>query len=248
MKTSKTKRTKKPTCPKCGSPLRIAEADPSGRPMCTSASCAYVGAATKTPPAAKWGEREDAHLSAVKKWLSEGRTRKEIEAIKADPALLYKCCGYAPSAWKRAAAILEQELHDRDLRAEGVTAKRTRGKMAAEANATPATPTPDLETEIIRILNRDFQNTKAHPTAAAFYQAHVINGRSMTGLSSAKGWKLRTMKKRKADIEAHLSRTFRTPVDLNTFKCVQRKSGRIVYIDPGIIERTHGDDATRPQD
>lgn len=114
-------------------------------------------------------------------------------------------------------------------------------KKKAPSEKKTATPTAELESEIIRLLSRDFPNTKAHPTAAAFWQEHFINGRSMRGLSDAKGWKIRTMKKRKADIRDHLRRTFGMDFNLDDFKNVRRKSGRITYTDPAIIERTHAD-------
>lgn len=66
----------------------------------------------------------------------------------------------------------------------------------------PATPTAELESEIIRILSRDFSNLKAPPTATDFYYQYVVNIRTMAGLHRANGWALRTMKKRKADLSS----------------------------------------------
>lgn len=111
----------------------------------------------------------------------------------------------------------------------------------------PATATAELESEIIRILSRDFSNLKARPTATDFYHEYVISTRTMAGLHRAKGWALRTMKKRKADIEAHLTRTLGMTVDLDTLRGAPRKAGRLTYKDPTIIERT-ASDATQPDE
>jgi len=111
-----------------------------------------------------------------------------------------------------------------------------------ESASQPATATDRLEAEIIRILSRDFPNIKARPTATEFYQEHIINGRTMAGLARAKGWKTRTMKARKANIETHLTQKLGMPVDLDKLKTAPRKSGKIIYTDPGVIERTYSDD------
>lgn len=152
-------------------------------------------------------------------------------------------------AWRRRtyeAGIfaIGRELDRRKLATAAPAPAKTK---AAPPRPAPASPTAELEAEIIRILNRDFPNLKARPTASELYQEHVINGRTMTGLARAKGWKVRTMKARKADIKAHLTRTLNTPVDLNALRTAPRKGGRIVYTDPGVIERTHGNDTRRDE-
>ncbi len=103
-----------------------------------------------------------------------------------------------------------------------------------------ASPTRELEAEIIRALNSGFSNDKARPTASEFYHEYVIQSRTMAGLERAKGWKLRTMRLRKARIETYLFKKFGVHVDLDVFRNVARKSGKIIYTDPKIIEETHG--------
>lgn len=128
-----------------------------------------------------------------------------------------------------------------------VLAEQERARTADQAitrahtGSAPATATAQLESEIIRILNHDFPDLKARPTASEFYQEHVINGRSMAELANVKNWKLRTLKSRKFTISKHLSRKFGMPVDLNELRTAPRKSGRITYTDPHMIERTHSD-------
>ena len=117
-----------------------------------------------------------------------------------------------------------------------------------ESASQPATATDRLEAEIIRILSRDFPNIKARPTATEFYQEHIINGRTMAGLARAKGWSTRTMKARKANIETYLTQKLGMPVDLDKLKTAPRKSGKIVYTDPGVIERTYSDDTQHNKD
>lgn len=139
MQTMKPKdRKKKPTCPKCGSPLRIVEADPRGRPWCEKPGCGYVGAATKTPPPAKWGPREDAHLVAVKKWLAdEWRDDTEIEAMLAPDsyAAAARAFGQSSLAWEEGRAILKAELKARRERDKGRPVERAGDKCEAKPDA-----------------------------------------------------------------------------------------------------------------
>jgi hypothetical protein len=264
------------TCPDCGSPLRIPDADPEGRPECTRPpfGCGYVGAATRTPAPPKWGPREDAHLAAVEKWLAdEWRDDTEIEAMldtsgkEYEDAAGRKMTGYELAArafgacglaYTKRRAILKAELKTRREQDKGRHVQRTGDKVeamaptkarAAKVMPEAATPTAQLESEIIRILNRDLTHDKARPTASELYQEHIINGRTMAGLARAnEKWAVRTMKKRKADMEAHLTETLHMPVDLDAFRTTRRKSGRIVYTDPGVIERTHSDETDRDED
>jgi len=125
--------------------------------------------------------------------------------------------------------------------------EKTKAPAASEPEAA-ASPTAKLEAEIIRILNRDFPNTKKPPTFSQFYQEHFINGRTMTGLARAKGWKVRTMHERKKVMKAHLTRTLGIPIDLDALRTAPRKSGKIFYTNPGVIERTYGDGTQRDED
>jgi hypothetical protein len=138
------------------------------------------------------------------------------------------------------------------LRDSLVALNHATGKVAGKSAQTEdrpdrapiATPSDQLEAEILRILNRDMNNTREAPTAAQFYQEHVINGRTIAGLERAKGWKARTMKKRKQDIQGHLAKALNMTVDLNALRKCARKSGRLVRLDPHILERTQCDETT----
>ncbi len=131
MKTSK-KRQDSPKCPKCGGNLRIIEADPNGRPWCDSLACGYVGAATKTPAPAVWGPREDAHITAVEKWLAdEWRDDDEIEAALGDYVTGRRVVGdfYSEMAFERGRKILKAELKARQAQREGRDVARTGDKV-----------------------------------------------------------------------------------------------------------------------
>lgn len=111
MKTSK-KRQENPKCPQCGNNLTTSEADPSGRPMCESRACGYVGAATKTPAPAVWGPREDAHIAAIEKWLSKPHEADDFNialAITTEKGFSFraKAFGYPGLAFKPGLELLE---------------------------------------------------------------------------------------------------------------------------------------------
>lgn len=130
-------------------------------------------------------------------------------------------------------------------------ARNLQGQSArpgVSGNQAAASPTARLESEIIRILARDFTATTARPTASEFYQEYVINGRTIRGLARAKQWSERTMKDRKAKIEAHLAEELEMTVDLDLLRTGRRKSGRLVYMDPSVIERTRSDEMEQDED
>lgn len=164
----------------------------------------------------------------------------DITAGKATFRALVSVQDTAPKTKDAAARnceIRKATLHDYSVNA-----------MPEKGQDTTATPTAELETEIIRILSRDFTHLKARPTATEFYQEYVINARSMAGLARAKKWSERTMKFRKAEIEKHLSRQLKTSVDLDELRTAHRKAGKIVYVDPGRIEKTYSEDMEQNED
>lgn len=109
-----------------------------------------------------------------------------------------------------------------------------------------ASPSRELEAEILRIASSAFASLTAAPTMAQFYQRHVIEGTPLVDIARGTKWKLRTLKSRKTALERYLTETFGMAVDLDAFRAARRRSGRIVPTDPGIIERTHAGPSGNP--
>lgn len=262
MKTKETKRTKEQEpCEKCGHALDVYGLCPrctakpgepcpecgrtleDGGPK-TAAYC--PGCRTpfgKEPLPNSFAVSKSEYLDAVEKWLAADPepTRAEIKTVKNDSLRRIHLFGYAPGAWAEVEERFDDELTKRKRDIEQIKrGQRNTAFVESEFDET-ATPSPELEAEILRILNRDFANLRARPTAAEFWQEYVINVRTMAGLSRAKRWSQRTMKDRKANIEKRLSAKLGMAVQVDDFRTAHRKSGRITPVDSSVIERTFAD-------
>jgi len=79
-----------------------------------------------------------------------------------------------------------------------------------------------LESEIMRCLAGAFPNWKTRPSACDFYKNHVINRRTLIGMSHAKIGTYRTLKSRKAAIEVFLTKSLKMTVNLDMFRAANQ--------------------------